>query len=338
MQEKKKNRLLSYLGFAVLVLLFIAAAVVMPRVARSQEMIVIGDARMPVQTLTGVLSSLANICLICLAVFYRKPGTVTAMILMLAQVPVLARSLIVNKNLVSIPGAFSTLLTIIAIIVIRSRDKRIEKYRQDEVKQLEEQQKQAERLFEQTASALVTAIDAKDVYSYGHSMRVAEYSRRIAEMMGKDEEECRKVYYAGMLHDAGKLGITDAIISKNDSLTPEEYEVVKKHPVLGNQILSTIRDYPYICLGAHYHHERYDGTGYPEGLKGEEIPEIARIISVADAYDVMSSDRIYRKAIPREIIRQEIISGAGTQFDPEIAEVMLSLIDLDAGCYAKEQE
>ena len=162
MNKADRRRLLAYAGFAVLVLLFIAAAVVMPRVARSQEMIVIGDARMPVQTLTGVLSSLANICLICLAVFYRKPGTVTAMVLMLAQVPVLARSLIVNKNLVSIPGAFSTLLTIIAIIVIRSRDKRIEKYRQDEVKQLAEQQKQAERLFEQTAAALVTAIDAKD--------------------------------------------------------------------------------------------------------------------------------------------------------------------------------
>ena len=333
-----KRKPQGYIGFAVLLLLYIAAAVVTPIVSRSGQMLVIGQFQMPVSAFTGVLSSLANICIICMAVFYKKPGFVTGVAALLLQVPVWARNVVFNRNMAGIPGLFSGLLTVIAIILIRSRDKRIDQYQQEELKQLTEQQKQAERLFEQTAAALVTAIDAKDEYSHGHSMRVAEYSRRIAEMMGKSEEECRKVYYAGMLHDVGKIGITDAIINKKANLTPEEYEEIKKHPVLGNQILSSIPDYPYISIGAHYHHERYDGSGYPDGLKGEEIPEIARIISVADAYDTLSSNRIYRKAAPQQLIREQIVEGAGTQFDPEIAMVMRHLIDLDAEFRMKEQE
>jgi len=220
MKKTDRRKLLTYIGFTALAALYIAAAVFMPMVSRSQAVIVIGESRLPVSALTGVFSSLANICLICLTVFYGKKGLIFSLVLLLSQLPILVRNMIVNRNLVSIPGTFTMLLTLVAIIVIRSRDKRIENYRQDELSQLAYQQKQAERLFEQTAAALVSAIDAKDIYTRGHSMRVAEYSRRIAEMMGKSEEECRKVYYAGMLHDAGKLGITDAIISKNDALTP----------------------------------------------------------------------------------------------------------------------
>ena len=333
-----KHKPQGYIGFAVLLILYIAVAVVTPIVSRSGEMLVIGQFQIPVATFTGVLSSLANICIICLAVFYKTPGFVTAMTALLLQVPVWARNVVFSRNMAGIPGLFSGLLTVTAIILIRSRDKRIDQYQQEKLKQLTEQQKQAERLFEQTASALVTAIDAKDEYSHGHSMRVAEYSRRIAEQMGKSEEECRRVYYAGMLHDVGKIGITDAIINKKANLTPEEYEEIKKHPVMGNQILSSILDYPYISIGAHYHHERYDGKGYPDGLKGEEIPEIARIISVADAYDTLSSNRIYREAAPQQLIREQIVEGAGTQFDPEIAMIMRHLIDLDSEYCMKERE
>jgi hypothetical protein len=167
---------------------------------------------------------------------------------------------------------------------------------------------------------------------------VAEYAERIAWMMGKSEEECRRVYYAGLLHDVGKLGISDGIINKKSELTAEEYEVIKQHPVLGDQILSSIQDYPYIRIGAHYHHERYDGLGYPEGLKGKEIPEIARIISVADTYDTLSSNRSYRSAVPQQLIREEIVAGAGTQFDPEIAMIMRHMIDLDSEYEMQEQE
>ena len=106
--------------------------------------------------------------------------------------------------------------------------------------------------------------------------------------------------------------------------------------MLGSQILSSIREYPYISVGAHYHHERYDGTGYPDGLKGKEIPEIARIISVADAYDTLSSNRIYRRAMPQQHIREEISAGAGTQFDPEIARIMQQMIDQDGEYRMKE--
>ena len=325
-------------GFAVLILLFVSSIVIVPRVSQSGEMIVIGDTRLPMSAFAGVVSTMANLCIILLVVFYGKTGYIAAMVLLLGQIPIWARNLIATRQMGSLPGIFSTLLTLIVIIVIRSRGRKIDQFQEDKVEQLTKQKEQSERLFEQTAQALVTAIDAKDEYSHGHSMRVAEYARRIAEKMGKSEEECQKIYYAGLLHDVGKIGISDAIIAKKGKLTPEEYEEIKMHPVLGNQILSNIRDYPYISIGAHYHHERYDGKGYPDGLKGEDIPEIARIISVADAYDAMSSNRSYRKAIPQQIIREEIVAGAETQFDPEIARIMRDLIDLDGEYRMKERE
>ncbi len=335
---RKKRKPVFYIGFAVLFALYIAAVIITPRISRSQELLIIGRTRLPVSAFAGVLSSVANICIVCVVVFYHIEGFYAALGILVAQIPYWIYTSISQHSLSSIPGLFSSGLTIIVILMIHSRDRKIEQYRMDEVRQLTDRQKISEHLFEQTATALVTAIDAKDEYSHGHSVRVAEYAMRIAQNMGKSEEECKMVYYAGLLHDVGKIGIPDAIINKQDELSPEEYEEIKKHPVLGNQILSSIRDYPYISIGAHYHHERYDGKGYPDGLKGEDIPEIARIISVADAYDVMSSNRSYRRAIPQQIIREEIIAGAGTQFDPEIAQVMRRMIDSDAGYRMKERE
>ncbi|MBO4696313.1 MAG: HD-GYP domain-containing protein [Lachnospiraceae bacterium] len=197
------------------------------------------------------------------------------------------------------------------------------------IEYLEEQRKLSQRLFEQTATALANSIDAKDEYTRGHSLRVAEYSEKIARHIGKSEEECRKIFYTALLHDVGKIGIADSIITKNGRLTDEEYQTIKQHPVIGDQILSSIHDYPYLGVGAHYHHERYDGKGYPDGLKGEDIPEVARIISVADAYDAMTSNRSYRSAIPQQIVREEIVKNSGTQFDPKMARVMQYLIDID---------
>ena len=336
---KDKRKTAGYvIGFFALVSICIVAAVLLPILSNSRDTIAIGRSRLPVPTLTGVLSSFANIAVILLVVFYRKQGFITGLVIILSQVPFMVRNIIASGSMIGLPGMFSTLLTIVVLALIRSRDKSIDRYQQDKVQQLEEQQKQVQRLFEQTARALVTAIDAKDEYSHGHSMRVAEYSRRIAEQMGKSEEECRKVYYSGLLHDVGKIGIPDAIINKKSELTPEEHRQVERHPELSNQILSSIQDYPYISIGAHYHHERYDGKGYPDGLKGEDIPEIARIISVADAYDTMSSNRSYRQALPQQIIREEIIAGAGSQFDPEIAMIMLRLIDQDTEYQMKESE
>ena len=334
---KDHRKVLGYVGFAVLLALYLAAAIFTPRISRSSHVLMIGQLRLPIATFTGVLSSLANICIICLVVFYRREGFILSMCILVVQLPLWARNIMIDQSPASIPGLFSSVLTIVAIILIRSRDRRIDQYQKDEVKQLTERQQISQTLFEQTATALVTAIDAKDVYSHGHSMRVAAYSRRIAEMMGKDEEECRNVYYAGLLHDVGKIGISDAKKNKKCGLTAEEYEEIKQHPVLGDQILSSIQSYPTISIGAHYHHERYDGKGYPDGLKGKEIPEIARIISVADTYDTLSSNRSYRQALPQQQVRDEIVAGAGTQFDPEIAGIMCKLIDLDREYHMKEE-
>ena len=336
--ERKKRKATEYIGFAVLLAIFAAVSVLLPRASVSGGMIVIGNARLPVTAFTGVLSALGNMCIICLVVYYGRTGFIAAMCALLIQFPFWLYNTFFRQTLASIPGVAINLLTAIAIILIRSRDRQIVKYQTEEVDQLKERQQLSQRLFEQTVTALVTAIDAKDEYSHGHSLRVAEYAERIAWMMGKSDEECRKVYYAGLLHDVGKLGISDGIINKKSVLTPEEYEIIKQHPVLGDQILSSIRDYPYIRVGAHYHHERYDGTGYPDGLKGREIPEIARIISVADAYDTLSSDRVYRKAMPPQLVREEIIAGAGSQFDPKIAMIMRHMIDLDVENYVQEME
>jgi putative nucleotidyltransferase with HDIG domain len=193
-------------------------------------------------------------------------------------------------------------------------------------------------LTSEVIEALASAIDAKDKYTHGHSSRVAEYSRKLAEMAQKTPEECEEVYYAALLHDVGKIGVPDTIITKEGKLTDEEYAEIKKHPVLGAQILSRITEFPYLITGAAGHHERYDGKGYPYGLKGTDIPEIARIIAVADAYDAMSSKRSYRDPIPQQILREELVKGTGTQFDPEYARLMLHLIDVDTEYEMCERE
>ena len=198
----------------------------------------------------------------------------------------------------------------------------------DVIKTAREKEIQNQKLMvAQTAMALAEAIDAKDAYTNGHSRRVAEFSRKIAEKYGKTKEECEEIYLIGLLHDVGKIGIPNAIINKPDKLTDEEYEIIKSHPTKGKEILEKISISPNLPIGAHYHHERYDGKGYPEGLKGEEIPEIARIIAVADTYDAMASRRSYRNSLPMEKIRSELIKGMGTQFDTKFASIMVDLID-----------
>ena len=205
-------------------------------------------------------------------------------------------------------------------------------------REFEKTHQDARELFEQTAEALASAIDAKDSYTNGHSRRVAEYSQKIAVEAGMSDEECEKVYFAALLHDVGKIGVPIDILTKQGRLTHKEFEEIKLHPVMGGQILSSIRQSPWLCIGARYHHERYDGKGYPEGLKGEDIPEIARIIAVADAYDAMTSNRSYRKAIPQHIVREEMVKCIGTQFDPEYAKMMIHLIDLDTEYRMQEME
>ncbi len=133
----------------------------------------------------------------------------------------------------------------------------------------------------------------------------------------------------GLLHDVGKIGVPDAVINKPGRLTDEEFAQIKAHPAIGDRILKSVEEMPKLSIGARWHHERYDGKGYPDGLKGDEILEEARIIAVADAYDAMTSHRSYRDILPQEIVRGELVKGKGTQFDPTFADIMIQMIDED---------
>ena len=234
-------------------------------------------------------------------------------------------------------------LTIVGLVImlrvfeVRNTNRKITLANQRERELLKEEQETMRSMMEETSYALAEAIEAKDKYTHGHSSRVAQYSEMIARHVGKDEKERQNIYLAGLLHDVGKIGIPENIINKDSKLTDEEYGIIKTHPVIGNQILQKIKKNSNLSIGAHYHHERYDGRGYPEGLKGKEIPEIARIIAVADAYDAMTSKRSYRDPLPQQVVREEIVKGKGSQFDPKFAEIMLALIDKDTEYTMKEQ-
>ena len=171
---------------------------------------------------------------------------------------------------------------------------------------IEQEQKNA-HLTEDFMMALAKAVDAKDHYTSGHSVRVAQYSREIAKRMGKTPEEQKAIYTLGLLHDIGKIGVPESIINKNGKLTDEEFGTIKGHPVMGYDILKNVKELPALAVGARWHHERYDGRGYPDGLSGENIPLEARIIGVADAYDAMTSNRAYSSVRPQEQVRAEIM-------------------------------
>ena len=193
-----------------------------------------------------------------------------------------------------------------------------------------------EELSIQVVLAIADAIDAKDTYTNGHSRRVAKYSRDIAARLGYTEQQQSDIYMMGLLHDVGKIGVPDVVINKPAKLTDEEFELIKSHPERGARILENIKAMPQLATGAMWHHEKYNGTGYPDGLAGTDIPIEARIIAVADAYDAMSSRRSYRDALPQDVVRSEIERGRGTQFDPAIADIMIRMIEEDDGYAMRE--
>jgi len=184
--------------------------------------------------------------------------------------------------------------------------------------------------------ALSQAIDAKDHYTNGHSLRVARYGMEIAKRLGKSEKEQEDIYCMGLLHDVGKIGIRAEILNKKGKLTKEEFDIIKSHTIAGYDILKSIKEIPELAIVARSHHEKYDGTGYPDGLKGEEIPENARIICLADCYDAMTSRRSYSYPKPQAEVRAEIIRCRGNHFSPEIADVMVAIIDDDTDYQLRE--
>lgn len=198
-------------------------------------------------------------------------------------------------------------------------------------KKLEEKVKektiQIEQLSFEVISTIASMIEAKDSYTKGHSVRVAEYSAMLAEELGWSEEAVQNLKYVALLHDIGKVGIPDRVLNKPGKLTESEFNIIKSHTTIAGDILRDIQTITDVDAGAKYHHERYDGKGYPCGLVGEHIPEVARIIGIADAYDAMNSKRVYRESLPFDIIRDEIEKGRGTQFDPRFTDVFLKLMD-----------
>jgi HD-GYP domain-containing protein (c-di-GMP phosphodiesterase class II) len=187
------------------------------------------------------------------------------------------------------------------------------------------------RLFFETTMALSAAIDAKDHYTRGHTSRVKEYSLALAKWMvsegypSLDEKFIEKLHIASMLHDIGKIGVPENILNKNGPLTPEERLKINEHSLIGAMILEPIKDLDDVIMGVKYHHERYDGGGYPEGLKEADIPLIAAIIAVADSYDAMTTDRPYRRALSRDQAAVELEQCSGTQFHPQVVRAALAL-------------
>lgn len=191
---------------------------------------------------------------------------------------------------------------------------------------LNEKNAQIQTMTMRTIQRLARTLDAKDSYTEGHSERVSAYAAQIAQGLGMSEAEVENIRSVALLHDIGKIGVPDSVLNKPGRLTDAEFEMMKRHTVEGSDIIQDIDMIPNVAIGARSHHERYDGRGYPDHLQGENIPYIARIIAVADAYDAMTSNRVYRKHLTNEQVLCELEKGAGTQFDPNIANRMLEML------------
>ncbi|MCR4807106.1 MAG: response regulator [Lachnospiraceae bacterium] len=216
--------------------------------------------------------------------------------------------------------------------VLKQRVKRIidlHHYQKSIEKEVRRQTRKSKRLTREMMLALSKTVDTKDHYTDGHSRRVAALCAEIGRRLGKSDEEQVELYQIGLLHDIGKIGIHEDIIHKNSRLTDDEFAIVKGHTVKGDEILKEITDMPRLREGARWHHERFDGSGYPDGLKGEDIPEYARIACIADCYDAMTSTRTYSVPRKQEDVRAEIVRCRGTWFDPRVADALLDMIDED---------
>ncbi|HER23537.1 MAG TPA: HD-GYP domain-containing protein [Candidatus Atribacteria bacterium] len=183
------------------------------------------------------------------------------------------------------------------------------------------------KMYLDTIRALAAAIDAKDPYTKGHSERVAEVSVALAQELNLSDRDIENIEYTALLHDIGKIGIADSILGKSSGLTDEEFDKIKEHTIMGAKIIEPVDFLKNSCKAIYHHHEKFDGKGYPDGIKSEDIPILARIIAAADAYDAMGSDRPYRKKLSKEKILKELEDQSGKQFDPQIVKALISIIN-----------
>ncbi len=186
--------------------------------------------------------------------------------------------------------------------------------------------------FYRMLDTFVVIVEAKDTYTANHSMCVRDLSMLIAERLGLSDREKRDIYVAASLHDIGKIGIPDAVLNKTSKLNEEEFALIKTHPTVGVQLLSKLTSFDYLKGNIESHHEKMDGSGYPAGLAGNDIPIGARIIAVADAYDAMTSDRSYRKGMGHSKAAEELVFWSGKQFDPHIVSAFLDVCNVERGC------
>ncbi len=259
-------------------------------------------------------------------------------LLLFTMIPIAAggvQALIYGLSIINI--SISVVSVFLYLFAYEDINDKIAAAQNTEMENLKTDQVKIQNLFEQTIKAFVNAIDARVDYAEGHSVRVADYSYMLAQMNGKSDDECKEIYQAALLHDVGKIGIPDEILKKEDNLSKEETDTMRQEPLIGERILSGISNYPHLSYGAKYHMERYDGSGFPGGLKGNEIPESARIIAVAEAYDSMTTRNSYREPLPQSVVREELIKESGFKYDPLYTSYMLQLIDSDVDYQMKEE-
>ena len=226
------------------------------------------------------------------------------------------------------------------LLLIESGVKSVEQMREIKSinKKLADTYNQLEKAYMDSIETLRYTVEAKDTYTRGHSDRVSEYSVLIGKKLGLSEDDLKRLRIGGLFHDIGKIGVPDEILQKNGKLSEDEYSEIKNHPTIGVHILSTASIFQDILPIVKYHHERYDGKGYPERLSGENIPYLARITALADTFDAMTSKRVYREAIDIERVIEEFEDCKGTQFDPKLDEVFLDILKNDFESIKKIQE
>ncbi len=232
---------------------------------------------------------------------------------------VVIRAIVVNVEEFKNPTAFLTRLIVYLIVTFIASEV---------IKKYHEMKRQKTELI----LTLAKSMDSRDTFTANHSENVAKYALEISKEMNLSEEQCENIYIGGLLHDIGKIGIPESILSKPTELSACEFENIKRHPLLGYEIVKYISAFKNsgIIDMVLYHHERYDGKGYPHGLKGEQIPLPARIIAVADSFDAIISKRVYKSEMGLEYAMNEIENNKGTQFDPQIADIFLNLLQSDA--------
>jgi putative two-component system response regulator len=206
-----------------------------------------------------------------------------------------------------------------------------EDYRQQLERTVRQQMQRGRRTFLSAIDSLVRTVEARDLYTSGHSQRVRHYALLLADRLGLNRQLRGHLSLSAKLHDIGKLGVPEDVLHKPSRLSPEEWQVVREHPVIGERILKPIIRHPAILAAIRGHHERLDGKGYPDGLKGDDLPFLARIIAIADTFDALTSKRPYRDALPVSDALEELRAGIGTQFEPDLVRVFLEATDQQVG-------